>query len=233
VLTTPTAQLLGLPAALCKLVFDTLFSCLEDYSMDKRGDVGSWVRCAALEGLRDVTLESVKASVGLVWDYSGASEGGGEGGGEEEEIVFPAMADRMKTLVRDVEAKVQSAIDTGSAMDPSYAASADLYLKPFFDPAICRKVLSAILKQLGEKLDNVRDLAGGILAGLLDSGAKVRLPFVSDRGFLEQALSSKTAINWASPTTTFPMMVKAMNMDAYHAGIVEGLCVSVGGLTER
>ncbi|KAL4199389.1 hypothetical protein AMTRI_Chr03g50890 [Amborella trichopoda] len=36
-------------------VFDTLFKALDDYSVDNRGDVGSWVREAAMEGLEKCT----------------------------------------------------------------------------------------------------------------------------------------------------------------------------------
>lgn len=43
-------------------VFDVLLRCTEDYATDKRGDVGSWVRQAALRGLRDMTKLAVLAS---------------------------------------------------------------------------------------------------------------------------------------------------------------------------
>lgn len=43
-------------------VFDVLLRCTDDYATDKRGDVGSWVRQAALRGLRDMTKLAVLAS---------------------------------------------------------------------------------------------------------------------------------------------------------------------------
>ena len=223
----------GLDRELCELVFATLFASLEDYSMDKRGDVGSWVRCAALTGLRTLTLNSVKASDGIVWDYNNDNGKKAEQQEEGETEIVPSMDDRMKMLEKDIEAKVGASLSQGEPMRESFKKIPEA---PYFDAETCKMVLGAILKQLSEKLDNVRDLAGGLLMELLSEEGEVRLPFVLDRGFLVGALAaskaSKGGVNWASPTTTFPMMVKAMNIDAYHAPIVEGLCVSVGGLTE-
>ncbi|KAK2836189.1 hypothetical protein Q7C36_014058 [Tachysurus vachellii] len=38
-------------------VYETLLECMNDYTTDSRGDVGSWVRAAAMTGLQDVTLQ--------------------------------------------------------------------------------------------------------------------------------------------------------------------------------
>lgn len=38
-------------------VYETLFECMNDYTTDSRGDVGAWVRAAAMTGLQDVTLQ--------------------------------------------------------------------------------------------------------------------------------------------------------------------------------
>jgi len=42
------------PITSCAL-FDTLLNGLEDYSLDERGDVGSWVRMACIRGLATIT----------------------------------------------------------------------------------------------------------------------------------------------------------------------------------
>ena len=203
-------------------VFDTLFKCMEDYSMDKRGDVGSWVRCAALVGLEATALEAVRGSRGLR-----TAEEELEGGEEE---ILPGLEERLKTFVGDdVEQKVMSCVRAGKPMREEWAE----WSPParYFDVPTAVKMLGLILKQLAEKLDNVRDLAGNILSRLLNE--KV-IPCVADRVILVEALRSRSdvAMNWASPGVTFGMVVKAMNIDSYHAPIVEGLVVSVGGLTE-
>lgn len=43
-----------LPPHLSQKLFSTLTNSLEDYTVDQRGDVGSWVRLAAIEGLTDL-----------------------------------------------------------------------------------------------------------------------------------------------------------------------------------
>ncbi|XP_062389202.1 tubulin-specific chaperone D [Sardina pilchardus] len=43
-------------AANVRQLYSTLLSCMADYSTDSRGDVGSWVRAAAMSSLMEVTL---------------------------------------------------------------------------------------------------------------------------------------------------------------------------------
>uniref|UniRef100_A0A4W4GPA1 Tubulin-specific chaperone D n=1 Tax=Electrophorus electricus TaxID=8005 RepID=A0A4W4GPA1_ELEEL len=38
-------------------VYEALLDCMGDYTTDSRGDVGAWVRAAAMTGLQDVTLQ--------------------------------------------------------------------------------------------------------------------------------------------------------------------------------
>lgn len=49
---------IGTPAlkdhTLCRLGFEALLRGLEDYTMDQRGDVGSWIRLACMSGLRRI-----------------------------------------------------------------------------------------------------------------------------------------------------------------------------------
>ena len=112
--------------------------------------------------------------------------------------------------------------------------------------ALSARLVAALLKQLGEKLDVVRRVTGGALSRLLQARCPLLLegggggghtlpllPFVPHRGFLESLLldgGKKT--NWASATRTFPMLVPALRLRVYRDAVVEGLVVSVGGLTE-
>jgi hypothetical protein len=58
-------------AAVAGEVIDTLLECMEDYCTDNRGDVGSWVREAAMEAL--------PAAVAAAQAASGGGGGGGHG----------------------------------------------------------------------------------------------------------------------------------------------------------
>ncbi|EED95613.1 tubulin-specific chaperone d, partial [Thalassiosira pseudonana CCMP1335] len=145
-------------------VFAALLSAMEDYNMDRRGDVGSWSRVAAMNGLEALTYLSYSAK--------------------------------------------------------------------FFDEGLCCSILSALLKQLGEKLDAVRCEAGECLERLLTNN-NPRLPFVPHRTMLIRALDlNKQGKNWSNPAMTFPLLMCAINIDVFLDPILSGLVISVGGLTE-
>ncbi|XP_053566294.1 tubulin-specific chaperone D [Bombina bombina] len=56
--------------ALCRenvpLIYNTLLDCMNDYTTDSRGDVGAWVREAAMTSLMDVTVLLVKNQPDLI-----------------------------------------------------------------------------------------------------------------------------------------------------------------------
>ena len=47
-------------------IYDCFLKALEDYTHDRRGDVGAWVREAAMSGLASLTLALAEASPKLV-----------------------------------------------------------------------------------------------------------------------------------------------------------------------
>jgi len=159
--------------------FDALLASMEDYNTDRRGDVGSWCRIAAMNGLVSLTLMAVAADDQVDDDVS-----------------------------------------------------------RYFDQRLCVMVIGALLKQLSEKLDNVRLCAGSCLEKLLLNKAP-SLPFVPRRAVLEEALgvasisyTERNHVNWANPAVTFPMVMKAACIDELFEYIISGLVISVGGLTE-
>ncbi|CAB1111562.1 unnamed protein product [Ectocarpus sp. CCAP 1310/34] len=100
--------------------------------------------------------------------------------------------------------------------------------------------------KLSEKLDSVRERAGTVLQKLVQSDDP-QLPFVPERAAVKHAIThgaatpaapgaageeGKEAVNWAVPATTFPMVVGLLAVAEYHDAIVEGLVISVGGLSE-
>ena len=160
-------------------VFDALLASMEDYNTDRRGDVGSWCRIAAMNGLVSLTL------------------------------MASAAYDQVNDDVRQ-----------------------------HFDQRLCVMVIGALLKQLSEKLDNVRLCAGSCLETLLRNEAP-SLPFVPSRPTLEEALglasirtTERNHVNWSNPAVTFPMVMKAACIDELFEYIISGLVISVGGLTE-
>jgi tubulin-specific chaperone D len=50
-LATPTTNVTGLDSNLVSLVFEAFLRGLDDYNVDRRGDIGSWCRIASMKGL--------------------------------------------------------------------------------------------------------------------------------------------------------------------------------------
>ena len=102
----------------------------------------------------------------------------------------------------------------------------------FFSDKVAHQLIQALLKQLSEKLDAVREVAGTILEQILTSDQPY-FPCIYNRYQLQSGLSlDQSSINWASPTDTFPLVLKFLELDNYHTCVLEGLIISVGGLTE-
>ena len=97
---------------------------------------------------------------------------------------------------------------------------------------IVRQCICTLLKQLGEKLDSVRECAGSALFRLLSSHTPV-IPCIPDKATLLK--SAKVVTDWAQPTQTFSFLVQLLSScsgDFYFEAIVAGVAISVGCLTE-
>lgn len=166
-------------------IYDALVYATRDYSMDKRGDVGSWSRIAAMNGLEKVMLAALKTD--------------------------------------------SQSNDTSSTA----ASTADSEVK-FVTSEMMAVIVSCILKQLCEKLDNVRAKAGSVVERLISIDCPIS-HLVPNRDELDDILTPKEgelAVNWALASETYPKMMKIMELPIYHDAIVAGLILSVGGLTE-
>jgi tubulin-specific chaperone D len=224
-----------------ELVFAALLAATGDYSTDKRGDVGSWCRAAALQALERITNLAVTASIGIPLERPPTAA-------STAQLTVPALQQRLCYM----EITVQP--DGAVGMLPERAAQLSAAVgEVYFTPELCEALLCALLKQLAEKLDAVRDVAGSVLQRLLTAQLpQLRLPYVPCRRQLVAALqlesqqqqqqqqqattttssSDSSAVNWATPAVTFPMVVKALSLPPYHAAVASGLVISVGGLTE-
>lgn len=95
----------------------------------------------------------------------------------------------------------------------------------YFTDEVCLQVMQAVLKQLSEKLDVVRECAGVIFEDLVTS-AQPRIPCIPERAALEAAIrgapkageegGGAESIMWSSPTMTFPIVAKIMSLESYH-----------------
>ena len=147
-------------------VFIAVLGSFQDYNIDRRGDVGSWSRVAAMSGLGDLLPLAFNQGVHVDSD----------------------------TMV---------------------------------------KAIGGYIKQFAEKLDNVRAHAARCLEELLLRDDAVSKRIAHRQSLIEcMKLSSVDDPNWAKAKTTFPMVMKMACIEEYFPFVVEGIVVSVGGLTE-
>ncbi len=194
-----------------KRVFGSLLSAMDDYNTDRRGDVGSWSRVAAMEGLEALTYLAISASNTFPHNLKNIPPS------EVLDEKVPSFKERVGHF---------------HSNDNSIPNEELLVPVTYFDEELCSSIMCALLKQLGEKLDAVRCQAGECIQRLLTNQSP-RVPFVPHRSMLVKALCvDEHSTNWSNPAVTFPLLMRAVNIDAFFSSILEGMVVSVGGLTE-
>ena len=215
----------GLNSEQAKKIFRALLTATEDYNTDRRGDVGSWSRISAMIALEKLMYLAIKASdipQGVIThdDISPNAP---------PPPLVPSLQSRFEALEPDAEAKAKSCfIRNESFRNERYPIRA-----MFFDANICSEIIGAMLKQLSEKLDVVRNQAGICLEAILTNNNPV-VPFVYDRHNLVEALalSESREMHWSNPESTFPLVMRAINIDEFSHYILSGMVISIGGLTQ-
>jgi hypothetical protein len=216
----------GLTARHVGLVFETLLLATKDYSMDKRGDVGSWSRVAAMAGLEHLADLAIAANTHPAPHTSA-----------DADCAVPSEAERTALLALPPAPPAASAAASAAAPEPYYENAWGLGGGVFFSASMVEALLCVVLKQLCEKLDNVRAKAGGLIERILSKPKGVGATHwpIPCRAQLEALLlpaEGQPANNWAVASETFPKMVGVMGLGLYHDAVVAGLVLSVGGLTE-
>lgn len=156
-------------------VMDVLFKALDDYAIDNRGDVGSWVREAAMDALKRCSFllcletngEWTKVEPERSPGETERSPGGPELSPGETEASGLTVTSGFRTMCG-----------------------------PLFDEEITVKVVGGLAKQAVEKIDRVRDVAGRTLQQLLHSD-QLNIDRIPHRRALEQIVPNDTNLNWA------------------------------------
>ncbi|KAG8507545.1 Tubulin-specific chaperone D [Galemys pyrenaicus] len=195
-------------------LYCTLLACLQDYTTDSRGDVGAWVRKAAMTSLMDLTLLLAREQPDLI---------------EASVCVQPAHALPACTPRPGVRG-VGAAVRAGPAACPRAGVSRADSCTPVHS---CERLMGGLAQQAGEKIDRFRAHAAHVFLQLLyPDGPPV--PHVPHREELEKLLprSEVAAVNWGAPSQAFPRITRLLALPAYRYRVLLGLAVSVGGLTE-
>ncbi len=232
---TPQVPLSFLCKAHVQLVFESLLESVGDYGIDRRGDVGSWSRVEAMIGLEEILYMAMNASptiphiaAPIILEKSNHSQ--------HELTDIPDITSRLSFFEDNASARVKQALVDGKVFQPFAIQSEDFLV----DETLCTRIIGAMLKQLCEKMDLVRSVAGGCLERLLLSTSPV-VSFIPQKKVLIKAMNlnpyrkhegSILTNNYTVPSITFPMVVKAMNVDEFFEDIISGIVISVGGITE-
>lgn len=269
-----------------------LLSACDDYTVDKRGDTGSWSRIAAMLGLERLVYAFSRASVTFpvnkmsapftfrqvvdedASSYNSLAIGShvwtsyGHGIIVElndfigvVKVKFPlqslgyveflstdgvcTMRTRKLIVIGNADVANDPAEDEKLSVLPVVEKRTVTVKTPFvskttvdmIDATAVESFVCVILKQLGEKLDVVRGVAGAILARILDS-MDPQLYSIKDRKLLSAAISSRvglistSALNWKMSSFSFPFLGEILDSEAYFHWIISGCVISVGGLTE-
>lgn len=246
-----------------RFAFDILLDASEDHSVDKRGDTGSWSRVAALRGMERIVYAQHNrtsfeggASSSMVMTAYGPGQALADDSSGQSRVAFTmcslgydAVTEASATGSEEIKdhksaSTIKSAVTmmASSLATPIAAIPKDAVLsesKGTGGPIENHRVISVILKQLCEKLDTVRDVAGNGLVRLLQVSGNVHAPPDKDL-LIESFISGTTAelpegerVNWAHPAHVFPRLSGVlMGSDRYFHAIISGLIIAVGGLSE-
>jgi hypothetical protein len=232
----------GLNQEQCEKVFESLLSCINDYNTDRRGDVGSWCRIAAMKGLVSVTLLAVKSS-NIPQNENDVNESidNKVPSNRDDMNRVPLFQQRVDTsFENDIDDRIKYCLQNNEPYRNWKQTSALTGI--YFDDILCARVLGAILKQLSEKLDSIRQQAGLCLERLL-LGKNI-VPFIPCKEMLLEGLDllqmypnknhddNNPQMNWSKPELTFPLLMRVVNIDKFRQPIIAGIVISVGGLTE-
>ena len=143
-----------------KKVLSIYEEALNDYSIDKRGDIGSWIRTSAVVGLRGLCFLAARLhGEGYSYPIYGALAAGTEDENEDEDeekniVLLPNAEERKKLGFLNIEEA--RARPPPSSQNEAFWTEEDTTL-----------VMKLILKQLSEKLDSVRGVTGGVFSDIV------------------------------------------------------------------
>ena len=146
---------------------------------------------------------------------------------------FRAMDDYNTDQRGDVGSKCRLAAMDGLLRLATMSSRHSQIETTYFSRDRCLLIVGLFLKQFAEKLNSVRAEASVNLLAILDDKSPIK-PFVAEREALLEAFSTPDSevTNWSDASITFPIVMKAANVDCYFAYIISGLIISVGCLTQ-
>ncbi|KAL6560374.1 hypothetical protein OROGR_003933 [Orobanche gracilis] len=206
-------------------VMSILFKALDDYSTDNRGDVGSWVRGASMDGLERCTYilckrDSVNQEKGIVFELEKSD-------GSSIDRTNPYFdASLANELVGGI---VKQAVEKMDTLRESAARilQSILYNKTIFVPNIpFREILEQIVP-------DEADFKWGVscVESVVNCKNYSRVSSITKNPtLLELQIPTQGITN--VPTVSYPRFVQLLEVGCYSKHVVSGLVISTGGLQE-
>ena len=207
-------------------LYECYLRCLDDYTVDRRGDVGAWVREAAMTGLEEITILAAR---------EGAPKSDRKmSNGEDEPMLLP------KVCVRDMMTRLaqQGVEKIDRTRGHAARAFANILFDPYAGKSVPRyqdilEIFAPILKHSskGTTMD--------FETLMIEDNEKLKKSTGSvpemEQECAENVGSSKylDSYGWTVESATFPYFTALLRFQEYRERILLGLIVSVGGLTER
>lgn len=243
-------------------VLHMMFRSGQDYNIDKRGDIGSWSRTASLEGCFRVMQAALSRSSALATAKSMLSPYGvGEILSEDDvsdgfraiRLKFPSyssgwLALRQFAWLGGESSSAESSLSVYVKQDLvdknklTGLVTAESLNSAYEDlSSLLTRCINLCLQHLSEKLDTIRNVAGGVLGRLLNLAAAHGLlegEVLSTEQSLwrmheEYIANTPEPINWGRPEHAFPFVIEAfVRFKKYRGSIFAGLITSVGSITE-
>ena len=197
-------------------LYECYLRCLDDYTVDRRGDVGAWVREAAMSGLEELTLIAAQEEARNK---------------NNESSLLP------KICVREMMTRL--AQQSVEKIDRTRGHAAKIFTTILFDENTSKAVprYREILKIFLPILNHTtKGTSMDFESLMIVDNEKLKK--------MNQAVSKQDSENigvtnpmdsfgWTVESATFPFFIKLLHFEEYRERVLLGLIVSVGGLTER
>ena len=241
--------------------FAIFLQASEDYSVDKRGDTGSWSRMAAMRGMERLLYSCLRSEnpvqATTVSALTSVAVGTAVSTSTGIAVVDKIVSRTHTQVVVEARFAPRSLGHSLYSFAPlQYMINADT--KYFSDASATvavasenpgtiallldstgPRVLNVVFKQLSEKLDAVREVAGSVLLGLVEAFQPQPLIRFPDYETVLVALKSGATgnddyakINWANPAQVYPIVCQVLESPVFFEPVLSGLVLSVGGLSE-
>jgi hypothetical protein len=190
-----------------KKILDRLVYVMDDYSVDRRGDIGSMVRETGMYSLLD--LIKVFCSSTSAEDRPAASFNPVTS--EAATLIIGLLLQQLVERIDKMRLIAGSILQT--IFDKYFSTLPDFAHKEELLTVFGNKYLRERVKRDQDKIDTKFDVS------------------LVDTSFLDYSENTELVYFWDMPQCVFPLIVPLMRHEAYSYYILRGLCLSLGGIT--